>query len=98
MSSDNQLRNIFESITKNIDDDMDDFAPLKTAAGKVHMQPSHLVLVSIVAILILTALGVFQHIFVTLFGLLYPAYMSFKVSLSLLRPSTMNPIKRLRVG
>jgi hypothetical protein len=30
-------------------------------------------------ILVLTVLGVFQHIFVTLFGLLYPAYMSFKV-------------------
>ena len=79
MSSDNQLRSIFESVTKNINDDMDDFTPLKSACNKFNLEPSHVVLVGVAAVLLLTAFGVFQHIFVTLFGLLYPAYMSFKV-------------------
>ena len=79
MSSDNQLRTIFQSITKNINDDMDDFTPLKSACKKFNLEPSHAVLIVIAVILLLTVFGVFQHIFVTLFGLLYPAYMSFKV-------------------
>lgn len=79
MSSDNQLRSILESITKNIDDDMDDFGPLKSICRKYDLKPAHVVLIAVGVILVLTVLGVFQHIFVTLFGLLYPAYMSFKV-------------------
>ena len=85
MSSDNQLKGIFEAISKNINDDMDDFSPLKSVCKKFDLQPAHVVLLAVAGVLVLTILGVFQHIFVTLFGLLYPAYMSFKVSLALLR-------------
>jgi hypothetical protein len=87
-ATDNQLRSIFQSVTKNINEDMDDFAPLKSACRKYNAEPSHVVLVLVAAVLLLTVFGVFQHIFVTLFGLLYPAYMSFKVVVLPLRPST----------
>lgn len=98
MSSDNQLRGILEAITKNIDDDMDDFTPLKSVCDKYQVKPSIVVMAIVGIILIFTILGVFQHIFVTLFGLLYPAYMSFKVSLSPLRPSTKSPKNNLKFG
>jgi len=98
MSSDNQLRTIFEAITKNINEDMDDFAPLKSICKKYNQQPSHVVLIAVVVILFLTLTGIFQHVFVTLFGLLYPAYMSFKVKLVLLRLSISNPTKSQKCG
>jgi len=53
--------------------------PVKKLASRFNQQPSHVVIVIVAAVLLLTALGIFQHIFVTFFGLLYPAYMSFKV-------------------
>lgn len=98
MSSDNQLRTILESITKNIDDDMEDFAPLKSVCDKYNVKPAHAVLIAVGVILLLTLLGVFQHIFVTLFGLLYPAYMSFKVRIPSTRQSTKSPMKSRKFG
>ena len=98
MSSDNQLRTIFSSITKNINEDMDDFTPLKSTCKKFNLEPSHVVLVGIAVILLLTVFGIFQHIFVTLFGLLYPAYMSFKVQTHLSRPSTTNRSRNQSAG
>lgn len=86
MSSDNQLRTILESITKNIDDDMDDFTPLKSISSKYNVKPSYIVVAAVAIIIVFTILGVFQHIFITLFGLLYPAYMSFKVQIKKCRP------------
>lgn len=98
MSSDNQLRSILESITKNIDDDMDDFTPLKSMCSKYNVKPSYIVIAAVAIIILFTLLGVFQHIFITLFGLLYPAYMSFKVQLIILRPSTKNLKKSPKYG
>lgn len=95
---DNQIQSIFESITKNINEDMDDFAPLKSLCNKYQLQPSHVVLIAVALILLLTVLGVFQHIFITLFGLLYPAYMSFKVTIHLCRQSTILPKKKQKYG
>lgn len=37
MSSDSQLRTIFEAITKNINEDMDDFGPLKSICKKYNL-------------------------------------------------------------
>lgn len=79
MASENQIKNIIESITKNINEDLNDFMPLKSVCRKYNQQPAHVVLIVVGAVLLLTSIGLFQHVFVTLFGLLYPAYMSFKV-------------------
>lgn len=87
-ATDNQLRSIFESVTKNIDEDMNDFGPLQSLCRKYNIEPSHVVIATVAAVLLLTIFGIFQHIFVTLFGLLYPAYMSFKVLLPIYRLST----------
>ena len=92
MASENQIKNIIESITKNINEDLKDFTPLKSVCQKYNQQPAHVVIIVVAAVLLLTSIGLFQHVFVTLFGLLYPAYMSFKVISSRFRPS-MNNLK-----
>lgn len=79
MSSENQIKNILESITKNINEDLKDFTPLKSICQKYDQQPAHVVLIGVIVLILLTSIGLFQHVFITLFGLLYPGYMSFKV-------------------
>lgn len=98
MASENQIKNIIESITKNINEDLNDFTPLKSVCRKYDQQPAHVVLIVVGAVLLLTSIGLLQHVLVTLFGLLYPAYMSFKVSPCLFRPSTRNPRISARSG
>ena len=98
MASENQIKNIIESITKNINEDLNDFTPLKSICRKYDQQPAHVVLIVVGAVLLLTSIGLFQHVLITLFGLLYPAYMSFKVPIRVCRPSTRNPRISARCG
>ena len=93
MASENQIKNIIEGITKNINEDLKDFTPLKSVCQKYNQQPAHVVIIFVATVLLLTSIGLFQHVFITLFGLLYPAYMSFKVTYSTFRPS-MNSLKK----
>ena len=79
MSSDNNIKQFVAGITGKINDDLKDFAPLQSASKKFGQEPSHIVLATVGIVIILTLTGIFQHIFITLFGLLYPAYMSYKV-------------------
>ena len=97
-ASDNQIRSVFESITRNINEDMDDCAPVKSLSAKLRQEPSHMVIAIVVVVLVLTAIGFFQHIFITLFGLLYPAYMSFKVNFVIFRRSIWSQRIDVRCG
>ena len=85
MSSENQVKAILDDITKNINEDMKDFAPLRTLCEKHGQQPAHAVLATAAAMLLCTSFGLFGHTFVTLFGFVYPAYMSLQVIARLLR-------------
>ena len=79
MIQDNQLRTMFESITKNISEDIKDFKPLHSICDKYNQKPSHVVLIGFIGFLLLTLIGLFGHIFITIFGLIYPAYMTLRV-------------------
>lgn len=79
MAEENQIKSILQSISKNINEDLKDFTPLQSISKRYNQEPSHVALLVIVVMMILTSIGLFQHIVVTVFGLLYPAYMSFKV-------------------
>lgn len=59
MSSDNQVKTIIESITKNINEDLKDFTPLKTICDKYNKDPSHVVLIFMAVFILLTMLGLF---------------------------------------
>lgn len=83
MSSENQVKTIIDSITQNINEDLKEFTPLKTICDKYNKDPSHVVLIFLAVFILLTMLGLFQHVVITLFGLLYPSYMSFKVDITI---------------
>jgi len=75
----NKVFEIFTSVSHNIDDDLQSFTPLKNICDQYKIKPSYIFVAVIVLAIIFTMFGLFQHIFVTVFGMLYPAYMSFKV-------------------
>jgi hypothetical protein len=89
---------IFSSVGQNIDDDMAEFTPLKNLCDKFGLKPSYIVIPFIVLSLLLSLFGLFGHIFVTIFGMLYPGYMSFKVPLHLCRQSIKTLSKNLSSG
>ena len=82
----NRVLEIFASVAQNIDDDLQGFTPLKKICDQYKLKPSYIFVPVVVLVILCTFIGLCEHIFVTLFGLLYPAYMSFKVRCSLLRP------------
>lgn len=70
---------IFTSVGQNIDDDLQGFTPLKNICDKFKIKPSWVFIPVVCIVILSTFIGLCEHLFVTLFGMLYPAYMSFKV-------------------
>lgn len=81
MPEESNIKQLLSSVTDAVDDDFEDFKPVKSCADKLNVKPSYLILPAIVLILIIAVLtSVFAHYAITLFALIYPSYMSFKVS------------------
>lgn len=89
---------IFASVAQNIDDDLQGFTPLKKICDQYKLKPSYIFIPLVLIVIISTFIGLCEHVFVTLFGLLYPAYMSFKVMVLISRRSTRTQKKSLNSG
>ncbi len=87
--SDNQLSALVSSLCKNIDDDLSDFEWLNKISQETKLRPSYIALGFLAVVLFFTMIGYLAHLFVTIFGMPYPSYMSFKVSVTLDRPSRL---------
>ena len=82
MPEEANIKQLIASITAAIDDDLDDFEPIKTFARKFDLQPAYIVLPLMVVIVIFSLFTWgFVHYLITLFAILYPSYMSFRVPL-----------------
>jgi hypothetical protein len=74
-----QLKQLFRDFVNDVNNDLKDMKPLKDLSAKVNLEPAHVVLIAVGLVILMTVSGLLGHIFVTIFGSLYPAYMSFKV-------------------
>ena len=74
-----QLKQLFRDFVNDINSDLKDVKPLKDLSAKANLEPAYIVLIAVVLVILMTVSGLLGHIFVTIFGTLYPAYMSFKV-------------------
>jgi hypothetical protein len=54
---------------------------LKKIQEKLGIRPSHLFLLAVGTVLVLSILSIFADLLTNLFGMIYPAYMSWKVLL-----------------
>ena len=74
------IKQLYSSVITTVDDDMDEFKPLKSVAMKFNMNPAHIVIgVVIFMLLISLVTSWISPLLITIFGMMYPSYMSFKV-------------------
>lgn len=80
MPEESNIKQLLTSVTTSLDEDFDDFEPIKTCANQLNTKPSYLILGIVGLVFIVTLLtNVVAYYVITLFALIYPAYMSFKV-------------------
>lgn len=80
MGDSNNIKQLFNSLFSEIDEDLNDFKPLKAATSSSAIRPSHIFLGTMVLILFVGVVtNYLAHFLITLFSMIYPAYMSFKV-------------------
>lgn len=72
--------------------------PLNKLAQRLNLRPSYLLLAFFVVTVGMLAAGVFSHLCVTLFGMLYPSYMTFKVAFFLFRRCRLVMVCEQRSG
>ena len=68
-----------QAIVLKVEQPFSDVQPLNTVAARFNIKPGYIIIVFFVLSIILLAAKIFSNIFVAVFGMLYPAYMSYKV-------------------
>lgn len=92
--SDTNIQQLFNSVFSAIDEDLEEFAPLKNLTKNGKIRPGHVFLgVALLLIFISAITEVLAHLLITLFAMIYPSYMSFKVS----SPINNRPFIRIKM-
>jgi hypothetical protein len=86
--------NLFDSI----DETFNHFAPVKRLAERTNLRPSYFLLTFLILTLVLLGSGIFSHLTVTLFGMIYPSYMTFKVPFLLCRHWKPRIVRKQKSG
>jgi hypothetical protein len=87
-----------EPILEDIDETFEDFTPLTVLSERTKVRPAYFILGFFLASVVMLGTGIFSHLFVALFGMVYPSYMSCKVPFLLGRESTQKIIKKIKNG
>ena len=71
---------MLQNLTDRVDDDFDDFEPIKYLAKQAKVPLSYIILPATLLVFLLTLFTTtVAHFMITLFCVVYPAYMTFKV-------------------
>ena len=73
------LKSVSTSLLANIDKDLEDVSILSQIQKATGLRPSQLFLVATGVVLLLAIFDIMAHLITTIFGMLYPSYMSYKV-------------------
>jgi hypothetical protein len=80
MTENNNVESLKMSICQGIEDDLEDFKPLKKIADQLNIRASYIV-IGIITICIIFAIFTITlaKFLITIMGVIYPSYMTFKV-------------------
>jgi hypothetical protein len=92
------LKAMIDSFAANLDKELKDFPILSNLEKRVGVRPSYMFIAVILVVIAFSILDVGADLVTTLFGMLYPAYMSFKVFSLPSRLSTARIMSRKRFG
>jgi hypothetical protein len=98
MSALNKVRDFFSPLFDTIDEHFRHFQPLTRTVNSVGLRPAHIILPFFLLAVVTLGTGMFSNLFVALFGMIYPVYMTFRVLSSLRRPSPATTRKNARSG
>ena len=82
----------------NLDKDLTEKSFFKQVQEKIGVKPSYACLAIVVLICILAIFDIAADLLTTLFGMVYPAYMSWKVPSSQQRPFRKKMMRRKKYG
>lgn len=85
MQAINVIKDMLRPLFDAVDQSFENFEPLKKLADLIRVRPAHIALVFFIMGVIALGTGLLSNVFVALFGFVYPAYMTFKVVLRLVR-------------
>lgn len=74
------VKSLSSSTFDNVDETFAPFTPLNRLAARLNLRPSYIILAFFAITVAMLAAGVFSHLCVTVFGMIYPSYMTFKVA------------------
>lgn len=91
-----EIKSLISTMFTNIDDDLSEVGLFKSIKNATGIKPSRICIAVVLLITVLAVLEIAADILTTLFGMMYPAYRSFKVLLFSNRPSKKKTkIKRM---
>lgn len=93
-----ELKPLLSSIFTNVDRDLEDMGILKRIEKLTGIRPSQSFLLICFIVLFLALFDILAALLTTLFGMLYPAYMSWKVTPGLWRQSRRITKSKRRFG
>lgn len=73
------VKSLSASTFDNVDETFSSFTPLNQLAQRLNLRPSYILITFFIGTVAMLATGVFSHLCVTVFGMIYPSYMTFKV-------------------
>lgn len=79
------VKSLSASTLDHLDETFHPVTPLTQLANRLNLRPAYILLAFFFITVGMLAAGVFSHLCVTVFGMLYPSYMTFKVTLCLVR-------------
>lgn len=76
----NKVKETLKPLFDAIDDHFSSFEPLIKLAQLLKIRPAYIILTLFVMAVIALGTGLLSNVFVAIFGFIYPAYMTFKVT------------------
>ena len=76
----NKVKEYLNPVFDRVDEHFKDFEPLNKLAQLTKIRPAYFIIVFFVLAVVLLGTGYFANLFVAVFGMIYPSYMTFKVS------------------
>ena len=99
MNEENNIHQLLNSITSGVNEDFEDCEIIQKVCKKYDKKPSDIILPLLGIILVISILtSALAHILITLFAMLYPSYMTFKVTSHIFRPSILKISSSVKNG
>ena len=84
------VKQFFNPLFDTVDERFRDFDPVVRPANACNLRPAYIIIPFFLMAVIALGTGVFSHLFVAIFGMIYPSYMTFKVAFVLTQALTLS--------